>query len=468
MRIAPVCLAAVALIALPGCSSKKGAGAGEGGGADGVGGGGGSSDGADGGADSMDGGSDSGEVDEWNTFLSGTVRIQLYETNGEGDIEFIGWPSSYNGEFPFGDIFVGAIRADLPTDAILELGATSVPEPDPDGNEFTIGMALDTTESVLVYGALDYWGNRIIHNNGDPVGNYPTEITVNPGDFIEDLSFTILAPYEDFGGRTAAEVGVSEQRDERSYCDDVEISGVYEVTIDNYEGGNAMAMLMDRDGYGPHDWGEAILTPDPEGGASGTYSFTTCSDQGYVILRGRWDSNKNGLYDPHDMYGAFAVSPGVNGNPVAVATVNLDDMPIESPLDEDAASVNLVPFVRMSGTLAVPDGFDSFPTGTSVVVAAAKYRFEGDLELEELDEKAYGYKVFEWPDITGKSSVDWSVVVPANTLLYLWAYADENANGTVNESGEAVASGGDDDNGRFQTSSANSTHDLILARAEGR
>ena len=125
-----------------------------------------------------------------------------------------------------------------------------------------------------------------------------------------------------------------------------------------------------------------------------------------------------------------------------------------------------MPFVQLSGSVGMLDGFDALPSGSTVIVTATKYRRNGSLELESFVEDSYGYQVFEWPDLTVRSSVNWSFVVPADTLVYLWAYADHDGNGLVNEVGEAVAAGGGDPNGRLQTGESNSSHNLTLAAFE--
>jgi hypothetical protein len=63
----------------------------------------------------------------------------------------------------------------------------------------------------------------------------------------------------------------------------------------------------------------------------------------------------------------------------------------------------------------------------------------------------YDIDTFEWSDITGQTSKDFALVVPADTIVYLWAYADTDADGFVNEVGDPVSVAGEDENGRFPT-----------------
>jgi hypothetical protein len=110
--------------------------------------------------------------------------------------------------------------------------------------------------------------------------------------------------------------------------------------------------------------------------------------------------------------------------------------------------------VSLSGAVNVDGGvFDDLPAGTTVYVAALKYRPTGGFDITTSD-SVYDMDEFAWPDLTGESSKDFSLTVPAGTTAYLWAYADIDVDGNVNESGEHVASGGSDDNGRVDTGTA--------------
>ena len=99
-------------------------------------------------------------------------------------------------------------------------------------------------------------------------------------------------------------------------------------------------------------------------------------------------------------------------------------------------------------------------------MAALKYRPSTGVSVTSIEADAYDYETFEWADLTGNTSVAYDLVVPANTAVYLWAYADEDADGNVNESGEAVASGGTDDNGRQAVTTVSINQDFQLGYAE--
>jgi hypothetical protein len=172
-----------------------------------------------------------------------------------------------------------------------------------------------------------------------------------------------------------------------------------------------------------------------------------------------------------DTWGAVVDATGAEANPVAVSTLDLDNRDIHVPVEGDDGSsrMSVVPLVVLSGTVDVAGGtFDDLPAGSSVTIAALKYRPSGALSSSALESDAYDYEQVLWPDLTGQTSVSWDLGVPANTTVYLWAYADEDVDTLLNESGEAVASGGTDDNGRMDSGSTDSSHSLSLGYAGSR
>ena len=86
-------------------------------------------------------------------------------------------------------------------------------------------------------------------------------------------------------------------------------------------------------------------------------------------------------------------------------------------------------------------------------MVALKYRPTTGISLATLYEQAYDIQEFEPKDFSGEAILEWSLAAPSNTIIYLWAYADSNTIETINESGEYIASGGEDDNGKLVTTS---------------
>ena len=233
--------------------------------------------------------------------------------------------------------------------------------------------------------------------------------------------------------------------------------------------GRGLAMLANMDGTGPVHYDIFDVTGDGAGSASGDYAMTdVCPSLGSVQLLGSIDSNENGLFDPDDTSGAYVVAPDTNGNPIYVDTADLTDYEVQIPIlnattgEEEDNRIELVPFVILSGTLRYGTGtFDDLDPGSSIYVAALKYRPNTSVSTSAVISNAFDYVEFPWADLTGQSEVSYSLVVPGNADLYLWAYADTDLDGTLNETGEPVASGGAD-MGYIATGSTNEVYDLIM------
>ncbi|MFT5686795.1 MAG: hypothetical protein ACI8RZ_007752, partial [Myxococcota bacterium] len=373
----------------------------------------------------------------------GVVRVQLYTEDEDGERTYISWSDAYKSAYPFGSIFLTSYTEGKSGDIDYH-GSTVISASDvtPDtGNQYSITVNLTEEGTVNLYAAVDYWADGIIGTD-EPIGVYPDEVEIIADEDVEGLDITILVPYHDFSS-TGSGGG--------SGCDDVSITGDIDLTRD-YSGGRAVAMLVDNAGNGPYDWGWSELSATDDG-ATGTYSIATCEDYGSLQLRGAWDSNGNDLIDPADVWGSYANDDGVDANPISIGSNDLPGYDILIPLGSGGLSV--IPYSRLSGTLDVGGGdFGDLPKDTDAVyVVALKYRPTTGISLATLYEQAYDIQEFEPADFAGQSSIDWSLSVPSNSIIYLWAYSDSGNIGTVNESGEFIASGGDDDNGKMVTSS---------------
>ena len=74
---------------------------------------------------------------------------------------------------------------------------------------------------------------------------------------------------------------------------------------------------------------------------------------------------------------------------------------------------------------------------------------------------SFDYAEYAWADLTGQTEVSYTLMVPGNADIYLWAYADTDLDGTLNEVGEPVASGGAD-MGYIATGTTNAVYDLVM------
>ena len=410
-------------------------------------------DGADGASDGADGSIDTAEPHVSGT-IGGTVTVQLYNTADDGVREELAWgDSAYSSEgvvtWPFGELFVAAYTTDGGhTDYI---GSTSIDAPSENGDAYEIDWSMPGgTGDVYVYAALDRDGDTVI-GSGDPTGVYPLPLSLADGDTITGIDITVLAaPLSGGGGGCAGTVSVS---------------GDVLLTV-NTSGGNAIAMLVSPSGAGPYHADIVSPTTSPSG-ATAAYSFDACANYGSMNLIGAWDRNQDGLFAPDDAWGAYAPSADTDGNPVLVGSSDLSGYDVQVPLG-DSPGISVVPFVRVTGAVSMQDGssFDSLSAGATVYVAALKYRPGTDFDISTSSD-TYDVHEVPWADLTGNSSLPYSLVVPADTIAYVWAYADEDVDGVVNEPSEHVASASSD-NGRVNTGTANvSGVDLQLGVALG-
>lgn len=414
--------------------------------------------GDDGGPDT---GGDTGEEPMVPATLTGTVRVQLYQDTPDGNREFISWEESgYGDSFPFGPIFVGAAWVGQ-SGALRDAGNTTILTPTPAGDTFELSVDLTNVQGEIhVYAALDYYQDGIIHS-ADPFGLWPQDFTLYPGDELGEINLTILVPYEDFGGLPAGESGPGDA----SGCTDITLSGPAEVTVP-WDGGRAAAMLFTRDNEGPFNWSFFEPESTPEGTATGSWSFQTCADLGRVKLLAATDENANDLIDPADLWGGYAPTLDVSGNPLAVASTDLDDLRVQIPLIVDGEGLSVVPFATLSGTVRTGTGtFDDLPAGSRLLVTALKRRPNREFPEADLLADGYDWQIFEWSELQGRTSLDWALTVPSNTIVYLWAYADFDADGVYNEADEAIGSGGLDATGRLSTETGVSGRELVLGFA---
>ena len=234
--------------------------------------------------------------------------------------------------------------------------------------------------------------------------------------------------------------------------------------------GDGMALLLNADGTGPVHWSSFTVssTGDGESGEA-TYTLAACPELGTMRLNGAIDDNFNDLIDPADTSGAYVSEPDVNGNPINVGSGDLVDYEIQIPIidpltgEEEDNRIELVPYVRITGEVSFGTGtFDDLDPGTKIYVAALKYRSNTSVTLASVTAGAYDLDEFEWSELAGQSSVSYELLVPGNTEMFLWAYADPDLDGTLNEVGEPVASANNGSSGAVTTGSANLVFDMVM------
>jgi len=388
--------------------------------------------------------------DPMNGSISGTVDILLYTEGSDGARESISWDEAYAGVFPFGKLFVAAYYDHPETGNPVYVAYDIVENPQPSGNPYQLDINLYDPQDLRVFAVLDYYVDNITGTD-EPIGGYNRIIGFEEGMQKTDINFSVLSPLHE----------------ERPPCDDgtLEITGDANIT-ETYTGGDVAVVLMQAGNKGPRHY--SIVQPEVlGGGASAEYVISPCTSSGYMVLKGIWDNNLNGMYDPFDRAGSYISEPNQSGNPINISYTNLADYEIQIPLGENSG-LKLVPFVNLLGTVQPASGlFDELSSTGTLYVAALKYRPEGELSVQDIEENSYDMEVFTPSDLAGKDVIDWKLTVPSETIAYLWAYYDQESNGMVNEPGEPLASGGEDDNGKFPTgSSSTSNINMILATME--
>ena len=387
------------------------------------------------------------------------VQVELYTTNESGGREFLSWDDAVGpvGEFPFGSVFVAAYR---PEDEGLEsyFDQHTVTRPRVTGDVYRLDVDPEAADSINIYATLDVRGDGVV-GSAEPMGIHPDPIAVEAYGEVTDADVVILVDWDRWGpgGWGWQDVGgysppVDTDGDgipdavPPGGCDLVAVAGDVNITVP-YEGGNGMVMLLDNAGGGPYQQKE--FTPVPTGsGAVADYAMGVCVDAGPMQIVAAYDSNGNGLVDPADLWGAYVSDPGQSGNPLIIEDYRLDDVNVEIPIGGGGPAVSVVPFVNLSG-VAYPEAlptFGEFRTedgdGLALHVVALKYPPTPDFDVNAFEEDAYDAITWDSDALGDLESVDWNLVVPANTIVYLLAFVDADGDGLVNEEREPVAYGG--------------------------
>ncbi|MSQ03197.1 MAG: hypothetical protein EXR71_15120 [Myxococcales bacterium] len=397
---------------------------------------------------------DSGNTDNGieDGIITGTVQVELYTYDAAGEMVWQEWEPVYGDDFPFGAIFVAAYKLDEESFSMAYLDQYVVRSPDPEGNTYELQVDPADASSVRVFAVLDYWADGILATT-EPMGIWPDVIDVVAGAEVTGVDVDIPVPYYEFGGGGGGGggngVGGGGGGGEWNRDDYVLISGAGLIT-ESYAGGSCMALLYGSDGTGPY-YADGFTPTRTDDGAEGTYAMWVAKNYGVGELLGAWDSNFNGLIDPADRWGGYVDSTGASLNPISIGTADMPDSTLMIP-DGNNSNPSAVPFVLLAGDVTISGGFDALEPGAQVHVAAMKFRPEDDLSVADIPAIAYDYQTYAGADVTG-SALSFTLIAPANTIVYLWAYLDAEGDGVINEAGEAVASYGNNPAGHLPTGS---------------
>lgn len=389
---------------------------------------------------------DSGEpIGPLDGLIRGDVTVQVFTSDENGDLVLMDMAEAYPNGNPYGSVFVAAYTRDE-SGRMVYHGDTTLGAPVGPVNPYEIAIGAEDLDLVNLYAALDFYGEGVI-DGSDPVGFYPATLTLTEGEIAEDIDINIMVWYYVGGGGS---------------CDGVTINGDARIT-GTWIDGSVGVFATDMSGNGPRHTTVSWTTPVAgDDGASGPYSLFACMNDGPTNVVGAWDRNGNGLLEPTDPWGAYASEPDVNGNPVSVGTESLYGYDVQIPLGDGYTPFDIVPFVSVTGNVAMEDGaFSELPEGSTLYVAALKYRPDPDVVVAELVE-GYDLQVFLWEDLVGATDVDYELHLPGNTIAYLWAYVDTDGDGVVNESGEPVGSGGGVSSGRITVAGEDVEHNIGL------
>ena len=390
----------------------------------------------------MDDASDSAEVDRGTGDINGTVRVQLYSEDAEGEVIEVSW-EEFGAAYPFGAIFVAAYTQDETTGESTYHAEQVIGAPNTAGDAYSLAVDLDDAASVQVYAVLDWRADGVI-GTAEPIGIYVDAVPVVEGSAVDGVDIVINAPLLPGGGGDGGGDGGGAS---------VTISGDLAIT-EAYEGGSAKVMLYDSAGQGP-SYVTSVTPTATDDGAEGSYSLGVGADYGAGRLIAAWDDDQNGLIDPTDTWGAYVVD-GENGNPITVGAMNLTGYNVTIPFGIPPA---LSPFVRLEGTVSYVDDFGTLPAGAVVYVAALRTRPSEDFDFADL-ENGYDWASFTGTELTG-FGLDYLLVAPSSAVTYLWAFVDLDNDGVLNEAGEPIASYGG--TGRVSTGTSNQSElDLSL------
>ena len=127
-------------------------------------------------------------------------------------------------------------------------------------------------------------------------------------------------------------------------------------------------------------------------------------------MRGTWDENQNGMFDPMDAFGSYIDAPNSNGNPINIRYTDLAEYQVQVPLN-GSSGLSLLPFMNISGTVTAGGStFDALVDGaegyTLHVTAPKSFRPQREISVQEIvDEQAYDVQTFEYEDLVGRTQI---------------------------------------------------------------
>lgn len=371
-----------------------------------------------------DTGEDSGDEPDGPATLSGTVRVALTWVDDAGDVIEYDWDEATGGSYVFGAVFVAVYTEDEQTGVQTYHDTYTIPAPALEGDPWELIVdAPEDAGALHLYAAADYWGDGILGSD-EPIAVWPEALVLEPGEVRSDMELTIAAPWEPYWWAINHPGGS---------CDTLTLDGTADVVSDYASGGRCVALLYDTADLGPYYWGFFTPTDHGDGTADGPWSFASCVGYGDMKLLGACDSDLSGLIDPADAWGTV-VEGSDDDNPIQVEQDSLAGLVLSIPYE--GVRANVTPFVTLSGTVVPAESFGTWPEGSTLYVAALQTPAGADISTTSLS-TAYDFATFSGDDLAG-ASVDYELIVPPSRTVYVWAFADTDGDGVLNEPGEPI------------------------------
>ncbi len=384
---------------------------------------------------------------------AGAVTVSLLRSDDAGDHSRVSWEDS-TCDGPLGPIAVvatqeidGAVTA--VGQALLYPGDT---EPFDVAQPFEMALAFTADAPVQIHAVVDRMGDGVLGRD-DPRGLAGEPWALGDGDALTDLAIEIRA----------LECGAPE------VCETVSVAGTVigalplpVAVVAATEDAAVVSMTWVEPDL-PAVCDDSAFSPD----AAIPFEIELCADRPTRLHAGQ-DLDDDGLLTPLDAWSTGLSAVGAVGNPVApdaraleALTLHIEALP--GILPGPAAAVTLGGQVRLADGAFKILGDDA----QVIVVARDSLPPQAEHDLADVEAAAFDLMIWSSDELSGRSAVDFALRLPTDSLAYLWAYADEDGDGLVNESGEPVASGGDDENGRIAIAGTTpAPRELLLAAGD--
>ncbi|MDP7114917.1 MAG: hypothetical protein QGH45_23285 [Myxococcota bacterium] len=138
-------------------------------------------------------------------------------------------------------------------------------------------------------------------------------------------------------------------------------------------------------------------------------------------MRGAWDWNNNGLFEPGDDWGVTVNGLGEDNNPWPFADVDIPDMEVEVPYDDTVIPLP-AGYVKISGVVTTDGSFEfaDLDAANGLFIGANKNFDVPPLDPQDLLQQGYVWGFDQIPSVAGMSdAIAYSLWVPPYTTSFL-------------------------------------------------